>query len=493
MIFCPRKALYHWRNGILLAVLAMVLLTACQSDPTLPTVVIEPTPGVTTPEPEVILLPTATPTIAPTPTLPEHLTVTASELDGQKIQVWHPFHGEVSEQFDEALREFNRSNEWGIRAEVRQFYSTGELFEAVGAGLENPENGLPDVLIAAPDQLAYWAVEKDTLVDLNEYIQHEPYGLSEEDWQASNPAFTEQDQLENSGPVQLGLPALRSAHVLFYNVTWAKELGFSQPPQTPDQFKQQACAAAVANNTSKLLDKFGTGGWIIDTSVGTTMSWLTAFGADPIPAQEGQPYRFASNESQAAFAFLRDLQDDGCAWLSRMATPYENFARRKALFYSAGLTEMDLQVGWQALTNSKDEWIILPYPGQDGKPVLYVSGYSYALIKQEDAQAQTAAWLFTRWMVQPDRSVELASALPSIPVSSKDVQQLSDSQSDYPWKLILPLTDAARPMPSLSTWREVHRLVEDASWQIYHLPVDALPQILPQLDEAVEELVSPSR
>ena len=49
MIFCPRKALYHWRNDILVAVLAMVLLTACQSNPTLATMVIEPTPGVTTP------------------------------------------------------------------------------------------------------------------------------------------------------------------------------------------------------------------------------------------------------------------------------------------------------------------------------------------------------------------------------------------------------------------------------------------------------------
>lgn len=489
----PRKAFDHWRTMILLAALGMVLLAACQADPILPTATAEITPGVDTPEPEVILLPSATPTAAPTPTLPDHLTLTASELQGQKVQVWYPFQGEVADRFGEAVREFNRSNEWGIRVEVQGLFTAGALFDAVRTGFESPEDGLPDMVVAMSDQLVLWSIENNALVDLNEYIQHDRFGLSDAEQKSLNPTYLKQDQFGNVNPVQLGLPALRTAHVLYYNLSWAKELGFDRPPQTPDEFKAQACAAAVENNTSRVLEKFGTGGWIIDTDAGTTMSWLTAFGASPIPTEEGRPYRFSSEEAQAAFDYLRDLQNDGCAWLSRTSPPYENFARRKALFYSAGLTDIDLQIGWHELLNSQDEWTILAYPGQDGEPILYTSGYSYALFKQQDAQAQTAAWLFARWMSQPDRAIKLAEALPSLPVSSSDADRLRSRRTELPWKLILPLSDITRAMPSLSSWRDVHRLVEDAAWQVYHLPVESLPLILPQLDEAVEELVSKSQ
>ncbi|PIZ25991.1 MAG: ABC transporter substrate-binding protein, partial [Chloroflexi bacterium CG_4_10_14_0_8_um_filter_57_5] len=38
---------------------------------------------------------------------------------------------------------------------------------------------------------------------------------------------------------RLGAPAQRSARFLFYNQTWARELGFSAPPATADEFRQQ--------------------------------------------------------------------------------------------------------------------------------------------------------------------------------------------------------------------------------------------------------------
>src|SRR5512133_1887924 len=118
MTSLPRKALYYWRNGILLAVLGLVLFTACQSDLNTPTLTSKPTPGVNTPEPEVRLLPSSTPTLAPTPTLPAHLAVDPTELKGQKVQMWHPWPEEVSGRLDEVVKEFNQKNEWGIQVEV---------------------------------------------------------------------------------------------------------------------------------------------------------------------------------------------------------------------------------------------------------------------------------------------------------------------------------------------------------------------------------------
>ncbi len=91
--------------------------------------------------------------------------------------------------------------------------------------------------------------------------------------------------------------------MLFYNQTWAKELGFLAYPKTPAEFREQACAAAVSNNTGRILERYGTGGWLIDTDPLTTLSWLDAFGAQALPAEEGQEYTFNTPEGQAALAY----------------------------------------------------------------------------------------------------------------------------------------------------------------------------------------------
>jgi hypothetical protein len=56
--------------------------------------------------------------------------------------------------------------------------------------------------------------------------------------------------------------------------------------------------------------------------------------------------------------------------------------------------------------------------------------------------------------------------------------------------MLLTLPDSVQPAPALASWVEVSRLVEDASWQIYHLPADGLLQILPQLNQAIQEIGS---
>ncbi len=138
---------------------------------------------------------------------------------------------------------------------------------------------------------------------------------------------------------QVGIPSIRSANVIFYNQTWAKEMGFFNPPRTPDEFKQQACAAAVKNNTSKVLAKFGTGGWLVDLDSLTILSWLDAFGSHPLSEQAGAGYSFESDESQNALAFLREMLDGGCAWIRRSQTPDDFFLQPVGAFlywYLAG-------------------------------------------------------------------------------------------------------------------------------------------------------------
>lgn len=429
-----------------------------------------------------------TATLPPTPTAEPHLDIQDQDLRGIKISFWHPWIGEPSTRLDAVVREFNRSNEWGITVVSQSYYSAGSLFDTVNASIDENEGGLPDVVAAPGDQLAVWSNNQDALVGLDGYINHPSYGLTEEELSAFRTDYLEQDKI---GGAQISVPFLRSAYVLFYNQTWAEELGFDSPPATPLEFKEQACAAAIHNNSARVVDLYGTGGWIVDSSPLTFVSWIQSFGGE-ITAGEG--YLFESQEAEDAVAFLRGMLDEGCAWVSRSQTPQEYFLSRKALYYSGSLQDIFYLQKLRQASGSKDQWTVLPYPRIDGSVFAYTNGYSIAIFKAKDSSAgkqapnqQMAAWLFTRWLTSPENQASIAETFPSLPVNSASEPLFQ--RSGFPWKVIRELSEVVLPAPDGPSWRNVRRLVEDAGWQIFHLPGDQVGTILPEIDKSIREML----
>jgi len=492
MIFRPERALHY-----ILGMLVLLALAACQARPdgqhetAQVTLTAFPTAELATSTPTR----TPTPAPSPTPTLPAYLDVDPSSLSGVAVEFWHPWQGDLAEMVDQLAREFTQVNEWGIRVSPQPFYSAGGLAEQVEAGLAGDPPELPGVVAATTEQLAAWSADEGIVADLSGYLEHPQAGLSADEVAAFEPVFWNQ---ERQGAFQTGLPLLRTARVLFYNQTWASELGFDSSPKTPREFKEQACAAAVANNELRQVEKFGTGGWLVDSDPQTLLSWLAVFGAQAAPEAGGvAAYQFESDEGQQALAFLRGMLDDGCAWLGRTQTQYDYFASRTTLFYAGYLQDIYIQKDINAAAGSSDRWTVLPFPGQDGQPVVYTGGYSLGLLglagglpadEQADRQ-RMAGWLFIRWLVQPRNQARLTEALPSIPVSGAVEAQLADYHRNFPWNMILPLREGARPVPGQASWRVVRRLVEDAAWQVYYLPAEQIDLILPQLDAYTQELL----
>lgn len=482
----------------LFLVLALLSLAACQVAPDAPQVTKQATSSAATPTiQQATRTPVRTPTPAasPTPALPDYLAVDLGALKGVQIDFWHPWQGELAETAELLAGEFSQSNEWGIRVRRQPFYTAGALYDEIESRLAEEPSLLPDVVAAPADQLSVWSEQAGIVADLSNYINHPEVGWSAQEISAFHPVFWSQDR---SGERQLGVPLLRTARVLFYNQTWAGELGFHSPPATPAEFKKQACAAAVANNGLRLVEKFGTGGWLIDNDPLTLLSWLAAFDAQALPEGGNTTYQFESEEAEEGLAFLRGMLADGCAWLGRNQTQYEYFTSRTALFYTGSLQDIYVQKEINEQAGNTDTWTILPFPGYAGEPVVYAAGYSLALLDSQGQPPQDekarkermAGWLFVRWLSLPRNQARLTEALPSIPVSSGIEAQLVDYRRNFPWDMILPLRDAVRPAPGLASWRSVRRLVEDASWQIYHLPDSQVELILPQLDEAAQEFLT---
>lgn len=442
-------------------------------------------PG-TPPAPTGTPAPTRTPAPKPTatPTLPPYLRVDPSGLRGVQIRFLHPWAGETAETIQSLAEAFNRSNEWGFRVQVDSAGGTGMLFQEVN---EMEAGDWPNLIAAPGEYLFTWnRADANAFVNLDEYIFHSRWGLADEQIDDFLPAFWQQDV---TGEVRLGVPLLRNPALLLYNLSWAQELGFYRAPATPEEFREQACAAALANRSDRTIGNDGTGGWIVETGSVTMWSWLRGFGADPSPAGSGE-YHFASPESEQAFAFLRALVDENCAWKSRLAEPYDYFANRQALFYSGDLEDTLAQARAMDRLERDDQWTAIPYPSLDGDPVVVAGGPSLA-ITSASPEEQLAAWLFARWLLAPERLAEITAAAGGLPVTKSARAEMQVFGGQHPqWRAALTYWEQIQTPPANAGWRVVRPLLEDAGYQALLPSVEPgqIPEVLTLLDEMILEL-----
>src|SRR5258707_4978423 len=191
-------------------------------------------------------------------------------------------------------------------------------------------------------------------------------------------AVWSQDEVDGK---RYGVPAQRTARLIFYNQSWARELGFSSPPKASAEFEQQACAAHTALDKDTDPNNDALGGWLIDTDAMTALSWMQAFKGG---VQEEKGLRFLTPGNVTAFKYLKVLQQKGCAWVASTDTPvYDRFAVRQALFSTGGLEDLVDQSRTFSASGSQDEWTVLPFAG-DQQPALIVYGSSFVMFKSDD-------------------------------------------------------------------------------------------------------------
>ena len=428
--------------------------------------------------------PVATQAVTRTPQ--SRLPVTAQELRGVQLIFWHPWTGDLAKELDASVEDFNRSNIWGITVQAVGQGSDNALETSLASALQ--ANSAPALIASPPEAIAQLQQTSSAFADLKQYYLDPQWGLDDQEIADFYPIFWQEASV---GDASYSMPVMRSIPVLFYNLTWAKALGYDRPPVSLSDFRAQSCAAAKANRLSGIPDNYGTGGWIVDTSSPAVYSWLAAGGGIPNPLPlDVLPFNNAS--SLATFTYLRKLLDDSCVWLSRNPTPAAYFAQRQALMYSGTLADLPAQVKSQAAQKSTDDWLILPYPSDSSiRPVL-TSGPSLGILKSSRAE-QLAAWLFIRWMTSPRQQALFAASGYVLPVRKSALDQMTGFLNRNPqWSLALRWLDSARPMPSQAWWVLAQRVLEDAAWQVFQpfTTADKIPSILQQLDATVTELLT---
>lgn len=500
----PVKHSPRWSSLISLGLLAAFLLAACQPKTITPLVKSTRTPPATktpyrTPTryvpgspSSVVSLPTAdganggTPSAGnATPTPSARITVGPEDLKGITLTFWHPWDGAVQNEVEALADEFNRTNSYEIKVNV---YSAGGK-EAL---LENLTNPPPDtkpaqVIAATTEQLfALNASGAYPLLNLDDYANDAKWGLSSQEIADFPLVFWRQDV---DGQKRLGIPAQRSIQVMFYNQTWAQELGFNQPPTTFEDFEKQACAAAKTNKKDKDRTKDGTGGWYVSSDPLSLVNWAATVNPKILTSMDAEHYSFSDETTSSVFINLRRMFDENCAWSGQAATPYEYFAGRRALFYSGTSEDILQQMAANQRLGSGDQWTVLTYPSGDQKPVALVSGISYA-IPSSTPEEQLAAWIFIHWMAAPVNQTRIVRASGSISTSVSALTDLQDFQQFYPqWSTAAGWMPIAQPAPRRASWIIAKNILEDAGWQLFRLEPTPypVPAILEQIDQTIPD------
>ncbi|MBN2044374.1 MAG: extracellular solute-binding protein [Anaerolineales bacterium] len=448
---------------LLLLSMILVLLSACGGSQ--PRAEETPASGfrIITATPRATAIPTATPT-------PEVAELESGALAGVSLDFWYGIDPTARDVIGELLGQFNAENEAGIQVTGRNFYYPNDLDAAVTAVLGSSQ--MPDVVLAEPFQYLPWA-EAGQVVDLNPYLKSPAYGLAWEDFYS--PVFWRDDTRDG----RWAFPGLFSAQVMLYNQTWARELGFESPPETPSAFQRQACAAHASNGDQ-------TGGWMIDPAPGGAVAWILTF-----ERYLDQLLDFKSRQVEAAYTFLSDLYTEGCAWYPAEPYPDEDFALRRGLFYAVNTSEIGYVAEAFDQLGSGDEWRVIGYPNPEGEPLVSLAGQSYVVL-ESDLKTQIAAWLLIRYLTSEESQMHLAEWGDYLPLTMNAAGQMRENEAlPKGWRDALALLDQSVVEPPIQQWGILRSVLQDAQAEVLNerFAPGTMSLFLDQLDALADELL----
>ncbi|MFZ5808185.1 MAG: extracellular solute-binding protein [Chloroflexota bacterium] len=433
----------------------------------------------TKPESSASPVATATKAVPLTPTPTSAIQATEQELQGLQLTLWHPWRGAEKETLNTLISEFNQSNPWGINVNALSIPGIDQLDQQVQTVWGGEDT--PNLVLAYAFQAQNWQKIKPLVLNWQDYLQDPKWGLSEMEQAQFFPSLWESSLVNG---VRWGIPARRVGQILFYNASLAKELGFTTAPESSETFQKQACAAILIDSQTKLPTRSG---WYLDQDYPAILSWLIAFGVQPVRA-DSQGYQWNTPAALQAFVFLRKLYDGGCTISSADVLPADALAQRQALFISANSGDIrTIQQAFQQ-ASSRDQWTAIPFPPSAGEPKMLTYGVDYILI-QSSAPEQLASWLFVKWMLSAEVQVKLAEKTSSLPLRSDAAESLKTSPHIPPvYSTLLNYLPYATPEPALASWNTVRWAVSDASKQLFawYFTPDQAPTLAKLLQDTAQ-------
>ena len=418
----------------------------------------------------------AEPTNEPTATeQPVGISINQAQIDALKgltISVRHPFYQNV-EKFEALTEEFNSTNPWGF--EVNPLEGGG--LPGVAASLR-VEDFADNLVIASALDISESQPKRD-FIALGDFALDPEYGLQEA-FEVDSPFVDFQPNFE--GELQYEIPLAYNTGILFFNTSWAQELGFSELPKTQDELLAVAQAARLANlaDSSITNDNYG-GIWLSRTAL-SAQTWYQAFGGSF--DFDGEAFTPQAEPMLNSFNFLKNTFLMSNSWGSIENYPYRYFSDRMAVIAESDLTGLPEQEAYQQTGAFQDGFTALSYPASEGKGSLVLEAVSFAIPKANE-ESELAAWLFASWLMEPEQQaklVEIHGLWPSIGNPEKIAPQYA--AENPAWASALANQPKLSLEPEVADWAWIRLLFQDAYERVYNLDASAFPRIIEVFEQS---------
>lgn len=352
--------------------------------------------------------------------------------NGATVTWWHQ-HGGAREEFLAGLvSEFNTNNPWGITVEASFQGGYGDIYNKMIAGI--PSGDVPSLVVAYQNQALAYYQAGGLVEDMDVMVKDATWGISDAAAEDFITSFYTQDYTEDGK--RIGFPPNRSLEGFYYNMTALEELGYDGPPTTWEQFREMACAFTEQGWSG--YEGTDTTGYTVRTDASNIAAGTFANGGDIYA--DGQ-YVYDSQATVDYIQFMVDLYNEGCAELVVEAFgDQNNFTAGRALFYMGSTSGLPyVKSGIEEAFETPFEWSVTALPYAE-EPVVNIYGASVSIPKTTPEQ-ELAAWLFVRWMTEPEQQARWAEVSNYFPVRYSTAEELDTLFADFPqyeaaWNLL---------------------------------------------------------
>lgn len=335
-------------------------------------------------------------------------TATATELSQPVVSppaapitltVWHAARGVNAATLNALAEDFHTAYPTIILQTVPKS-SEGELMRQAIAALAL--NQPPDLIIASNRTIFEFA-RSDTLAPLDAYLNDPARGLSENERADFFPGLIDTGRFQKQ---LVAFPFDLRAVVLYYNADLLKAAKMDAPPRTWDQF----------SNAARGTTKGAVRGWAMTPNAFVFYAFQFSRGSTILNDAQTQA-QFGDDAGMKSLQMIVALDKGGAAYLAGSADAAQNdFAQGKTALLFGTTDQLPALADALARAGANFQWGIANVPQNDpAKATATVFGTNVAIFKTSDERAR-AAWLFARWLAQPEQTARWSRAANALPV-----------------------------------------------------------------------------
>lgn len=363
------------------------------------------------------------------------------ETKQYEISFWAKNDSNINqvEVYKRAISEFEKIYP-NIKVNLKLYTDYTKIYNDVITNIST--NTTPNVCITYPDHIATYLTGKDTMVDLDNLMDDENYGLGGSKIKFDAPTKAEiipeflKECIVNDK--YYALPYMRSTEALYINKDLVEKLGYELPDILTWDFIWEVSDAATKIdadgnyliNGQKTMIPF-----IYKSTDNMMISMLRQLNAD-YSSDDGKVLMF-NDDTKSVLAEIAKHTENGAFSTFKISSYPGNFLNAGQCIFAidstAGATWMGSDAPLMDIPEeniSRFETVVRPIPQYDvSNPLMISQGPSICLFNKEDSQEVLASWIFAQYLLTNDIQCSYAQTEGYIPVTTKAIE--SEEYVDY--------------------------------------------------------------